>query len=155
MIKKVFYEKVGRRYVPVSEWNTDLLGAMPKGTHIIMCYPGGQSTRYNIDPAFGPMIAAGRFAENAIAEKIYEATKYRPGKELVTEEQHQAWNKLSQAFGKEMYAIQRVSAAEIAEEGVRAMQEEAQKLLSKPGVRKAYDHFMLMCKLAKEQENDD
>lgn len=153
-MKKVFYEKIGRKYVPVSERNADLLGSMPKGTHIIMCYPGGQSTRYNIDPAFGPMIAAGRFAENAIAEKVYEATKYKPSKELVTEEQHQAWNKLSQAFGEEMYAIQRSSAAEIAEAGVKAMQEEADKLMKHESVRKAYDHFVLMCKLVKEQDGN-
>ena len=65
-MKKIFYEKVGRRYVPVSEYDSDLLDAFPKGTHIVMCYPGGQSRRYQIDPAYAPMIAAGRVAEEAI-----------------------------------------------------------------------------------------
>jgi len=34
------------------------------------------------------------------------------------------------------------------------MMVEADKLMSHESVRKAYDHFMLMCKLVKEKEND-
>jgi hypothetical protein len=32
------------------------------------------------------------------------------------------------------------------------MQEEAEKLMQHDSVRKAYEHFQLMCKLTKEQE---
>jgi hypothetical protein len=32
------------------------------------------------------------------------------------------------------------------------MQEEADKLMQHESVRKAYDHFMLMCKLTKEEQ---
>jgi hypothetical protein len=42
------------------------------------------------------------------------------------------------------------SARDAAEAGVKAMQEEADKLMKHDGVRKAYDHFMLMCELTKE-----
>jgi hypothetical protein len=42
------------------------------------------------------------------------------------------------------------SAREIAEEGIKAMTLEAEKLLEHESVRKAYDHFMLMCQLVKE-----
>jgi len=34
------------------------------------------------------------------------------------------------------------------------MQEEADKLLKHESVRKAYDHFLLMCELTKEKEYD-
>jgi hypothetical protein len=64
MTKKIYYEKRGRRYVPVMEHDYELMDAMPKGNHLIMCFPGGKSTRYNIDPALAPMIAAGRVAED-------------------------------------------------------------------------------------------
>jgi hypothetical protein len=33
------------------------------------------------------------------------------------------------------------------------MQEEADKLLKHEGVRKAYDHFQLMCELVKEKHH--
>jgi hypothetical protein len=41
-----------------------------------------------------------------------------------------------------------------AEAGVKAMQEEANKLMKHEGVRKAYEHFLLMCELTKEKQND-
>lgn len=152
-MKKIFYEKVGRRYKPVSEYDSDLLGAMPKGTHIVMCYPGGKSTRFNIDPALAPMIAAGRYAENAIASKIVDSSAWKPAKPPVTAEQRDAWDHMCKAFGDEMFSVQWGSARDIAEAGVIAMQEEAQKIMLSPAVQKAYDHFMLMCKLAKENDN--
>ena len=152
-MKKIFYEKVGRRYKPVSEYDSELLDSMRKGTHIVMCYPGGKSTRFNIDPALAPMIAAGRYAENAIAERIVDASTMRPARPPVTEKQQKAWKQMCEAFGDEMFAVKWDSARDIAESGVKAMQAEAQKLMSNPSVQKAYDHFMLMCKLVKEEEN--
>ena len=74
-MKKIYYEKVGRKYVPVYEYDQTLMDSFPKGTHIIMCYPGGQSTRYNIDPAYAPMIAAGRVAEDAISQAIHKQAR--------------------------------------------------------------------------------
>ena len=76
-MKKIFYEKKGRRYVPVSEYNNEFIDSFRKGTHIVMSYPGGSSRRYNIDPAYGPMIAAGRFAEDAISKHIMEVSSLR------------------------------------------------------------------------------
>jgi hypothetical protein len=46
------------------EYDEYLMDGLPYGNHMIMVYPGGQSTRYNIDPALAPMIAAGRVAED-------------------------------------------------------------------------------------------
>jgi len=101
MTKKIYYEKLGRRYVPVAEYDNDLLDSFPKGNHLVMSYPGGQSRRFNIDPNYAAMIAAGRVAH--------------------------------------------------AEAGIKAMQEEADKLMKHEGVRKAYEHFLLMCELTKER----
>ena len=41
MVKKVYYEKIGRRYRPVAEYDSDLLDSFPKGSHLICVYPGG------------------------------------------------------------------------------------------------------------------
>lgn len=156
-MKKVFYEKVGRKYVPVSEYDSNLLDALPKGTHIIMSYPGGQSTRYKIDPAYGPMIAAGRVAEDAISRAIMKASEIRrqtrqnaEGKIPLTQEQQDAWNNLIRVFGDDARQLEWPSVRECAEAGVKAMQEEAEKLLTNPAVKKAYEHFLLVCELTKE-----
>lgn len=149
-MKEIFYKKVGRKYVPVSEYDSNLLDAMPKGTHIIMSYPGGQSTRYKIDPNYAAMIAAGRVAEDAISSAVVKASEMRPHNKPITPEQKTAWDNLAKAFDSDRYYVEMPSAREIAEAGVNAMQEEANKLMDNPAVKKAYEHFMLVCELTKE-----
>lgn len=155
-MKKIFYEKVGRRYKPVYEYDQTLMDAFPKGTHIVICYPGGQSTRYNIDPNYAAMIAAGRVAEDAISKKMMEASELRlqrkdRGRPL-TEEERAAWNNLIAVFGDSARQLEWPSIREVAEAGIQAMQEEAQTLMSNPSVKKAWDRFQLVCQLTKEIE---
>lgn len=154
--KEIFYKKVGRRYVPVYEYDQTLMDSFPKGTHIVICYPGGQSTRYNIDPAYAPMIAAGRVAEDVISAAIMKATDIRPASKetKLTDEQIRCWKALSKAFGEETHALQWPSAREACEEAVKAMQEEADKLLTVPAVRKAYEHFLFVAELTKDNKNE-
>ncbi len=153
-MKRVFYEKVGRKYVPVSEYDNGLMDSFPKGTHLVMSYPGGQSRRFNIDPNYAALIAAGRVAEDAISRVIMEKSAMRvPEKEKpLTPEQLDAWEKLAKAFGKERYALEFCSYREAAEAGVNAMMEEAEKLLTNPAVKNAWNNFMLICELTKEQK---
>ena len=153
-MKTTFYKKVGRKYEPVSEYDSDLLDSFTKGTHIVMVYPGGQSRRYNIDPAFAPMIAAGRYAEDAISKHIMEVSALRvpESRKPLTPEQKAAWEHLAATFGEERFALEWCSYREAAEAGVKAMQDEADKMLTNPAVRKAWDYFMMVWQLTKEQE---
>lgn len=149
-MKQLFYKKVGRKYIPVHEYDSDLLNSMPKGSHLLMVYPGGSSTRYHINPAYAPMIAAGRLAEDAVCRAIQKAAELRPQKATVTPEQKRAWNALAEAFGDELCTLQGLSIRDCAEAGIEAMQLEADKLMKHASVRQAYDHFMLVCELTKE-----
>ena len=153
-MKKVYYEKVGRKYVPVAEYDNEYMDSFPKGTHLVMCYPGGQSRRFNIDPAYAPMIAAGRVAEDKISEAIRKASDLRPKRAPITAGQHQAWENLVKEFGEDARMLEWPSAREVAEEAVKAMMQEAEKLLQHEAVRRAYEHFQLMCTLTKEASND-
>jgi hypothetical protein len=150
-MKKIFYEKVGRKYVPVAEYDSDFMDSFTKGSHLVMSYPGGTSRRFNINPAYAPMIAAGRVAEDAICRAISKASELRPPSTPITENQKKAWNALSEAFGDEISTLRGLSIHDCAEAGIKAMQEEADKLMQHESVRRAYDHFMLMCELAKER----
>ena len=152
-MKKLFYIKEGRKYVPAYEYDSEFMDAFPKGTHLVMSYPGGRSTRYNIDPAHAPMIAAGRVAEDAICRAISKAAELRPPNTPITKEQKKAWNALAKAFGDELCTLRGLSVHDCAEAGIKAMQEEADKLMKHDSVRQAYDHFMLVCELAKEHDN--
>lgn len=153
-MKKIFYEKVGRRYKPVYEYDQTLMDALPKGTHITMVYPGGQSTRYNIDPNYAAMIAAGRVAEDAISKVLMQASDMRPKSAPITQEQKEAWENLVRVFGPEAKCLEWPSAREACEAAVQAMVNEANILLSNPAVKEAYDHFMFICQLTKDGNNN-
>lgn len=149
-MKKTFYEKVGSRYVPVSEYDNDYMASLAKGTHLVICHPGGQSRRFNIDPDYAAMIAAGRVAEDAISNKIREATDLRPMNREIDEQTQKRWQEVIKVLPDDMrFMFSHGSARDAAEAGVKAMQLEADKLMKYEGVRKAYDHFQLMCELTK------
>ena len=146
-MKKIYYERVGRKYVPVQEYDNELMDSFPKGNHLVMCYPGGQSRRFNIEPALAPMIAAARYAEDAMSRAVVKASEMRPHSKAITEEQKAAWDHLAKLFDSERYYVELPSAREVTEAGLKAMEDEAAKLLEHPMVKQAYDEFMSTCKL--------
>jgi hypothetical protein len=148
MTKTVFYKKVGRRYQPVAEYDNAMMDALPRGNHLLSVHPGGASRRYNVDPAYAPMIAAGRVAEDTICRSIQKAAELRPKRTPLTPGQKAAWENLAREFGDELSTLHGLSIRDCAEAGVKAMQTEADKLLEHPSVQMAYNHFMLVCKLA-------
>jgi hypothetical protein len=158
-MKKVYYEKVGDDYVPVSEYDSDFLDSFKKGTHIVMSYPGGKSTRYNIDPAYGPMIAAGRVAEDAMATALVRAGELRlqsgDRSKPMTQEQHDAWHRLVEVFGDSAKQLEWPSAREVAEAGVNAMMAEAEKLLEDENVRRAWERFLFLSKITKDHTDEN
>jgi hypothetical protein len=152
-MKKIYYEKVGRRYVPVAEYDNELLDSFPKGTHLVMCYPGGSSRRFNIDPNYAAMIAAGRVAEDSMCRAMVKASELKPQRTPITPEQKASWEALAQSFGSELCTLHGASVHDIVEAGVKAMQDEADKLMQHESVRKAYEHFLLMCELTRNKSD--
>ena len=146
-MRKIYYEKRGRRYHPVAEYDNDLLDSFPRGNHLVSVYPGGSSRRFNVEPDYAAMIAAGRVAEDAMSKAINKASELRPKQTPITEGQRRAWKKLAKEFGDELATLHINSARDIAEAGVKAMQAEADKLMKHESVRAAYDQFLLVCRL--------
>ena len=151
-MKKIYYEKKGRRYVPVSEYDSEYLDSFSRGTHLVMCYPGGQSRRYNIDPNYAALIAAGRVAEDAMSTAIRQSSELRPQRTPLTEGQQRAWKKLAKEFGDGLATLQIDCARDIAEAGLKALQHEADKLMGHESVRNAYEQFLLVCELTKKEK---
>jgi hypothetical protein len=150
-MKKIYYEKVGRKYVPVAEYDNDFLDSFPKGNHLVMSYPGGTSRRFNINPNYAAMIAAGRVAEDAICDAIRKASEMRPQRTPITSGQKKAWEKLAKEFGDDLATLTLGSARDYAEAAINAQIAEADKLMKHESVRRAYEQFQLMCELTKEQ----
>ena len=100
-----------------------------------MCYPGGESRQYNIDPNYAALIAASRVAEDAMCKALNKASEMRPARTPITPAQQRAWKKLAKEFGDELCTLNGASVHDIAEAGVRALQAEADKLLTNPAVK--------------------
>jgi hypothetical protein len=148
-MKQIFYKKIGRKYLAVAEYDSDLIDSLAYGDHLLSVYPGGSSRRM-IDPAYAPMIAAGRTARDVIAEKVRKASEMRPTKTPLTPGQRKAWEKLAKEFGDELSTLSIESAYDIADAVVTTLQEEASMLLLNNAVKNAYDEFMLISKLTKD-----
>jgi hypothetical protein len=153
-VKKVFYEKRGRRYVPVAEYDQSLMDSFPKGASLVVNKTGGSSRIFKIDPAYAPMLAAGEIARDAIHKAIHEATRMKPSRTPITAEQRAAWEHLGKVFGVDSYALHYDSTSGIAQAAIDEFSKQAEKLLTNPAVRKAYDHFILTAKLAASTENE-
>lgn len=153
-MKTIYYKKVGRRYQPVSEYDSELCDAFPQGAHLVVTKPGSRSIQYRIDPALAPMIAAGRYAQDAMADIIRKTTELRPVDQKLSDEEQIKWKQFIRTMPDEFrFMMTHGSAYDAVYAGIMAMQAEADKMLKNPAVRKAYDNFMLICQLTKEQEN--
>jgi hypothetical protein len=74
----------------------------------------------------------------------------RPRKKELTVEQQRAWQRLNKSMGDDIYTLEVGSSRDIAEAGLKAMQQEAEQLLTNPAVRLAYEQFLLVCELTKK-----
>lgn len=153
-MKKTYYEKRGRRYVPVAEYDNDWMDSFPEGNHLIVCRPGSVSRRYRIEPDLAPMIAAGIYAEDAVSRAIYNAMELRPQRTAMTTRQLELMQALTEEFGREDAVWVRASASEAAQAGVRAMQAEAERRMSHPAVRQAYEHFLTVARLCEDDKEN-
>ena len=153
-VNKVFYEKVGKRYLPVKEYDDDLMRSFPEGACLVVCRPGVTSYKYVIDPALAPMLAAGKYAEDSMSGAIIKAMEYNPKHQPITIRQRELWQELKQSFADQDFTIHSVSAAEAAQAGIKALEQEVEKMLSVPAVQLAYDHFMTVWALTKEHQTE-
>lgn len=151
-MKKIYYEKVGRKYVPVSEHDSDLRSAFTEGHHLVYVKPGASTTMYNIDPDYAAMIAAGLVARDTISSIVIKSSELRfhIKNKPYTPEQKAAWDNLVEVFGDDVRLLSWPSAYEISMAAVKAMEQEAKSLLTNAAVKEAYDHFQLVCELAKD-----
>ena len=149
-MKKIFYKKVGKRYVAVSEYDSELRDAFSKGTHLVHVNLNSTSYVSNVDPNYAALVAAGLAAKDKMVNALVKGSEAKPKQIPCTPAQLDAWNKLKESFGDQMFSIYFPSANDVAQAGVNALIEEANKLLSNPTVKNAYDQFLLVAKLTKE-----
>jgi len=150
-MKKVFYEKVGRKYVPVAEYDYYFGESLPVGTHLIDVRPTSTSRQFRICPAHAPLIAAGLTAKDAMLTAMTKEDTVKPRRQPMTEQEQAAWQNLIDVWGESGRCLGSSSLDSIAQAGVDALIKEANRIMENEAVRKAYEQFILMCKLSSEQ----
>lgn len=148
---RVFYEKIGDEFVPVSEYDSELLDSFPEGAHLVMVYPGGQSRRYNIEPAEAPLMAAFKTMSEIITRKIVDSSELGPERTPLTKEQAEAWEHFADVMEDGKYFCQYPSAQDITDEVLRFICNEITTRMKNESVRRAYNHFEMLFRLAGEE----
>ena len=150
-----FYRRVGRRYEPVLEHDSELMDALPYGDHLISVRRGGESRRHRVDPAFAPMIAAGLYAMDAMVKSIHDNMSLREESIRLTPQQQKLMAELTASMNRQDLKWTRPSAFDAAQAGLRVLEEEANRLLRNPAVRKAYEDFLLVARLCEDHKEDE
>lgn len=154
-MKETFYKKVGRRYVPVREYDSDLMGSFPQGCHLVVVQGNATSYRYSVKPDFAPVIAAGIYAQDAMTEAAVKASETRPPRRPITPQQIAAWRHLVKVGGDDFYCLHSASAHDISLAGIDAMVKAAVGMMDNAAVRQAYEQFVLVAKLTASTESAD
>jgi len=152
-MKTTFYKRVGRRYVEVLEYDTELIDSYPQGAHLVVCKPGGVSRKYNVDPNYAGLIAAGEIAQDVMCNAMVKASELKPNTAPLTLGQKKAWDNLVKEFGDQGRTLHGASAYEIVQAGLQALYAEAQKNMSNPSVKAAFDEFIVISKLCSKHED--
>jgi hypothetical protein len=154
MINETYYKKVGRRYVPVSYYDSDLTHALQDGCTLIVKNKGATSfIRNNITPDNAAIVAAMVYAKETLTKAMHAASEVRPARAPITDEELRAWGQLKAAMNEDAFYIQYPALYDIAEEATKKMQEVVDEMLKNDSVRQAYDHFLLVAKLSMENNH--
>lgn len=153
-MSETFYKKVGKRYVPISEFDSDFSNSFTKGAHLIISKPGVSIYRRNVETDFIGLIAAGIYMEEELSRLIVQKAQARPQQKELTSEQLEAWQKLKDTFEGGLSYIVYPSAQEIARECVKELVKQAvsineSDLDENQNVKDAFEYFRTICALSK------
>lgn len=153
-MKKTYYIKEGRKYVPVAEYDSELMDSYPYGSHLVVNKRGSGMRRFCINPDFPALLAAASIMEDTLSHLLYKAGEARPHKEPLTKQQIAAWNKMKKVMGEELFMLQYKSCREIAEELLKEIQKEAEGASANPLVEDARNAYITAILLTTKVDNE-
>lgn len=148
---EVFYKKVGKKYVPISYYNSNLTDGFTIGSHLVVKQRGVTSVRHNISPDVAPMLAVGILMQGKMADAIHEASEMRPSNIAITQKEADCWEELKRLAGDSKFYIQFPATQDAVEAGIAVLQEEVTKLMANDAIKAAYEHFQFLCELSYAQ----
>lgn len=122
MTTETYYIKRGRRYQPVSWYDSNLTDALHAGHYLLSVHPGGRSMRAVISPERARLFAAAHEMREAMVLAMLKASELSPQRKPLTSRQIEAWQALADAFGDELATLNVASAHDIVEAGILALE---------------------------------
>ena len=144
LYRKVVSDKGKVRYEPVARYSEEAVSNFPYGTHLVICRRGSTSRVYNVDTNLVPMLAAMHACIDDMSHAIYKASEARPKRVPLTPEQKEAWEKLKEVYGDEMFSIMYPSAHDVAKAGIESLYSDIEERMKIPAVKKAYEDFLFV-----------
>lgn len=116
-----YYEKRGRRYIPVAE--ADTWTAIPFGTHAVTVGPVGQRWLHNVQPDRVAVEAAMLEAQDAMETALHQAMLLRPERRPMTPRERKAWEAYCAVLGGAPTAMrfEGISPRTVAEAAIAAL----------------------------------
>ncbi len=112
-MSETLYRKAGRRYQPIREYDPMIMDSLPEGSHLIVCKPGLQSCRYNVQPEHASLLAAFRAHRDELAQAVRDASALRPSRREHTAKSRKAWEAWSSIMGEEIFTLESASISEL------------------------------------------
>ena len=104
-MSKTYYEKRGRRYVAVAEYDGDMMSALPQGSHLVTVTPGCRSTVMHVDPANVAVLSVIERNRRELCRVLLKASEMRPQRAPITPKQAEAWEALRKSFGADIATL--------------------------------------------------
>jgi len=118
-----YYEKRGRRYLPVLE--SDVYAAFPEGHYLVSIQPGLKSITRAVEPDHAAVEHAMRHAATAMTEAMRKACEcLPPTRRPLTPKQKRGWEAWKREVGDDaMFYFDGVSMQDVVDAGIKALRE--------------------------------
>lgn len=150
MAQETIFRKVGRKYVPVGEYDPAFMDHWPYGINMVVVRDGHTMYRYQVDPNTAGLLGAGLMCKDAIAKAIHQAAEMRPNPAPVSERARELWEELREELGAGAYFLEYPAVSEIANAAIRELHDQFEEIVKDEGAREAFNRFLTIAYLTKE-----
>jgi hypothetical protein len=154
--RETYYIKRGRKYIPISEYDSNICDSIKHGTHLVVNHLGCRMYTYDVEPDHAAIIAATRIFKEYLVKQLHHASEARPkigNGTLFTERQKKAYDKLKEELNEHTYFFEFPTLNDIAEKAINDfVQQYGKKYEDYPFVKKAYDNFLMKLKLCVDNQ---
>ena len=125
------YEKIGRRYKPVSD--DKAIDGLRDGAWLVIIEGGRTRIRRLLEPDFAALYAAAMSMEDSMIDAMRKQSEQRPfsGSRTITSKEKRAFAAYKEICGADSLMLQRASLQEIVEAGIEAVMERIKNGASK------------------------